>query len=146
MGTLLATCGSDNLVKVWDSTTGKELLRFTDFMQPVTCVEFNSDSTLLCAGSVDKTVRVFDTKTKKARHTFTGHTDSINALSVLCKTPRIVSGGNDRKIKVWDYDKAAVVSQVRYICIKTVLVAELSFRNLRSRYGSRRQYAHHRTL
>ncbi len=112
---MLATCGGDNLIKIWDPTTGKEMARFKEFPKAVTCLEFNMEGTLICAGSVDKTVRVIDLKTQRARHTFTGHTDTVNALTVMIRVPQIVSGGGDRTLKLWDYEKEQLMANVRAI-------------------------------
>ena len=111
-GKTLATCGGDNLVKVWDPNTGKEIAKFKDFSKPVTCLEYDLEGGLICAGSVDKTIRLLDLKTQRAKHCFTGHSETVNALSVLLRSPKIVSGSGDRTIKLWDYDKLQISSTV----------------------------------
>jgi WD40 repeat protein len=111
-GHVLATGGGDCLIKIWDPASGKELFKFKEFVKPVTCLDFNLEGNLLCAGSVDKTVRVLDLKTQRARASLTGHQDTVNSLSVLLRLPRIVSASSDRTLKLWDYDKAQIVSTV----------------------------------
>jgi WD40 repeat protein len=111
-GNSLATCGGDNLLKVWDPATGKEVCRFKDFTKPVTCLDYNLDGNLICAGSVDKTIRVFDLKTQRPKHCFTGHNDTINSISALVRSAKIVSGSSDRTIKFWDYEKTQILSTV----------------------------------
>eukprot|EP00826_Nyctotherus_ovalis_P006522 TRINITY_DN1155_c0_g1_i11.p1 TRINITY_DN1155_c0_g1~~TRINITY_DN1155_c0_g1_i11.p1 ORF type:complete len:455 (+),score=123.75 TRINITY_DN1155_c0_g1_i11:504-1868(+) len=113
-GNSLATCGGDNLVKVWDPATGKEISRFKDFTKPVTCLDYNLDGNLICAGSVDKTIRVLDLKTQRSKHCFTGHSDTINSLSTLLRSAKIVSGSSDRTIKLWDYEKMQVSLTTNY--------------------------------
>jgi len=111
-GNSLATCGGDNLLKVWDPSTGKEICRFKDFTKPVTCLDYNLDGNLICAGSVDKTIRVFDLKAQRSKHCFTGHGDTINSISALLRSARIVSGASDRTIKLWDYEKMQILTTV----------------------------------
>ncbi len=111
-GNALATGGGDNLVKVWDPNTGKELARFKEFSKAVTCLDFNLEGNLILAGSVDQTVRVLDLKTQRARHCFTGHNDTVNAICTLIRAPRVLSGSSDRTIKLWDYEKAQIVNSV----------------------------------
>ena len=113
-GNFLATAGGDNLVKVWDPNKGQEVLRFTDFKKPVTCLEFNLEGNIICAGSVDKTVKVLDIKTQRAKHSFTGHTDVVNCLSMLLRSLKLVSGSSDRSIRLWDYEKLQISSKVDY--------------------------------
>ena len=132
-GNTLATCGGDNLVKVWDPTTAKELIRFKEFAKPVTCLEFNLEGNLICAGSVDKTVKVLDLKTHRSRHSFTGHSDTVNTLAMLLRSPRVVSGSSDRTIKLWDYEKLQIAGTV--YCVKRE-IDELSVRSVFDGFGT----------
>ena len=55
---------ADKTVRVWDSTTGKEVARMTH-ESSVTAVSFSPDGRLVVSGSEDNTVRVWDSTTGK---------------------------------------------------------------------------------
>src|SRR3974377_1345049 len=57
-GKILATAGFDNVVKLWDFATGKEIRSLTGHTNPVYCVTFNKDGTMLASSSHDKTIRL----------------------------------------------------------------------------------------
>ena len=61
---MVVSGSGDNTVRVWDSTTGKEVARMLH-EGPVNAVSFSPDGRLVVSGSGDKTVRVWDSTTGK---------------------------------------------------------------------------------
>ncbi|MCB8766055.1 hypothetical protein LJE19_19740 [Planktothrix agardhii 1809] len=58
-GQRLATASDDKTVKLWDSTTGKEIKTLTGHTNSVFGVSFSPDGKLLATGSDDNTVRLW---------------------------------------------------------------------------------------
>src|ERR1700722_15251352 len=59
-GKLLVTAGFDNVLKVWDAATGKELRELKGHTKPVYCVTFNKDGSLIASSSDDQTIRIWN--------------------------------------------------------------------------------------
>ena len=57
-GKLLATAGADSTARLWDASTGRELLTLTGSTQGMTSVAFSPDGTRLAVSAKDGTVRI----------------------------------------------------------------------------------------
>src|SRR5262249_16873152 len=62
-GRVLATCGYDRLIKLWDAATGKELRTLKDHSDSVYGVTFSPDGRLLASASADRAVKVWNVAT-----------------------------------------------------------------------------------
>jgi WD40 repeat protein/serine/threonine protein kinase len=61
-GTLLASAGKDNEVKIWDPATGQLLQRLTDFAAEVETVAFSSDGRMLAAGDWAGVIHIWEVR------------------------------------------------------------------------------------
>ena len=59
-GKRLATASADRTVKIWDTTTGQELLTLKGFMWGARSVAFSPDGNRLAAASFEEVVKVWD--------------------------------------------------------------------------------------
>ena len=101
-GKLLATGSADNTVKLWDTTTGKQIKTLSGHTNWVNAVSFSPSGKLLATGSDDKTVKLWDTTTGKEINTLRGHTNSVNAVSFSADGKRLATGSVDKTVKLWD--------------------------------------------
>jgi len=96
--------GSDvNSVRVWDASTGLELMELKGHTRSVNSVAFSSDGTRIVSGSSDKFVRVWDASTGaelKELKEPKGLTIPVNLVASLSKGPQIGSGLEDTSVLV----------------------------------------------
>jgi WD40 repeat protein len=99
---LLATCGYDRLIKLWDVSNGKLVHALKDHSDAVYSVAFNSDGTLLASGAADRAVKVWDVATGKRLFTLSESTDWVYAVAWNPANKQLAAAGVDRSVRVWD--------------------------------------------
>jgi WD40 repeat protein len=100
-GRRVASAGFDKRVKVWDATTGRELLSLKHAGE-VACVAFSPDGKHLASGSWDDVLRLWDAATGKEELTLRGHTGHVNGLAFSPDGRRLASASWDHTARVWD--------------------------------------------
>jgi eukaryotic-like serine/threonine-protein kinase len=99
-GRMLAAPGTNKDVKVWDTTTFKEVWSLkgqTDFW----AVAFSPNGDRLAAGGLGSIIHVWDMAAGKELLVLKGHTGMIRTLAFTPDGKRVVSGSEDRTIKIW---------------------------------------------
>ncbi|RXW22644.1 hypothetical protein EST38_g3197 [Candolleomyces aberdarensis] len=109
-GRWIASGSSDNMVRVWDATTGQVQSVLEGHIGTVLSVAFSSDGTLIASGSDDKSVRVWDMATGKVRIVLEGHTDWVRSVAFSSDGTRIASASGDRSVRLWDMSTGMVQS------------------------------------
>ena len=128
-GNLLAACFSDYSIRVFSVNKAVEnaesdhahslgkpsavlKCRFMEHQSSVWCIDFSSDSSLLCSCSSDMTVKVWDVQAEELKLNFVLHSSTVWCCSfVPCRTNRtmIASGSGDQTVKLWNCDNGEVV-------------------------------------
>src|SRR5262249_9112531 len=105
----VATGGADNLVKLWDFTTGDRKKNIEGSDKEVTAVSFAGVAGNLVAGSGDNKVRLLAADGKELR-TFPEVTDYIESAAVTADGKRVIAGGQDSILRVWNADDGAKIA------------------------------------
>jgi hypothetical protein len=101
-GSLLATCGYDRLIKLWDVATGKEVRTLKDHSDAVYSVTFSPDGKLLASGSADRAVKVWDVSTGRRLHTLAESTDWVYTIAWAQDGRHLAGAGVDKSIRIWE--------------------------------------------
>ena len=60
-GKMLASGSADNTIKLWDTTTKKQIKTLEGHNKEVTSIAFSPNGKMLASGSVDKTIKIWRT-------------------------------------------------------------------------------------
>lgn len=106
--------GAGCLVSLWDTRSGKRLLRFEGHRKSVLSLAFSPDGQRLASGSEDKTIRVWNVKSGAAiLEPLQGHQHSITSLLYTPDGAHIVSGSDNNTIRVWDATSGIMMFPIR---------------------------------
>jgi WD40 repeat protein/mono/diheme cytochrome c family protein len=100
-GKILASCGYDRLIKLWDVTAKKELRVLKDHSDSVYGIAFSPDGKLLASAAADRAVKVWDVATGTRLYTLGESTDWLYAVAWSPDGRHLAAGGVDRSIRVW---------------------------------------------
>jgi WD40 repeat protein len=102
---LASACGPDRTARVWDATTGEELLTFGNPGGPMTSVAFHPDGRrLLTTGQPSSIIRLWDATTGRELRTFHGHVGPMNCVRFTPDGRRILSCSWDATLRIWKTD------------------------------------------
>ncbi|XP_023817783.1 autophagy-related protein 16-2 isoform X2 [Oryzias latipes] len=111
---LLATGGTDRVVKLWELRAGTLTHRATldGSTEGVTCVEFDHTGRRVLAASFDRSALLWRLGDSNPKVTLTGHSRKVTAARFTSAPHQVVTGSADRTIRLWDLQRAACVQQV----------------------------------
>ena len=102
-GKHIVSCGGwDPKIKVWDASTGKEIMILRGRSQWVNCVSYDSNGRFIISGSQDNTIDVWDANTGDELMTLRGHHGPVRSALFSPNGKKIVSCSIDKTIKLWD--------------------------------------------
>jgi WD40 repeat protein len=100
-GTRLATGSWDGTAKVWDASSGLELLTLRGFGGQVFSVAFSRDGKL-ATGSWDGTAKIWDAASGRGLLNFESHAGRVTCVSWSPDGKRLATASGDDTAKIWD--------------------------------------------
>jgi WD40 repeat protein len=101
-GKVLASGAGDQIIRLWDTATGKELRRCEGHFGAVTAVVFAPDGKTLYSGSADTTIGVWEAATGKRLNDGPGHSDGVLRVAFSADGRQATTVGKGGIIRVWD--------------------------------------------
>ncbi|MFI1237455.1 WD40 repeat domain-containing serine/threonine protein kinase [Nocardia salmonicida] len=109
-GTLLATGGSDNTVRLWNVRTGEAARpALKGHSNSVESLAFSPDGALLASAGYDKTIRLWNPRTGAHLRTLSDHTDYVWSVAFSPDGTHIASSSDDKTVRLWNADSGAHV-------------------------------------
>jgi WD40 repeat protein len=100
-GTMAASAGWDDRVRLWDPSTRVET-RSLEHPSNVYAVAFAPDGKTVASGGFNEVVRVWDVATGKLISALSGHTMPVNDLAFAPDGKTLASGSEDNTVRLWD--------------------------------------------
>ncbi len=100
-GRHLLAGGADNVIRVFDVATGRELKRLEIHADWVLGLAFAPDGKHFASASRDKTARLFSTASWELEETYDAHAQPVFAVAFARGGKRVLSGARDREIHAW---------------------------------------------
>eukprot|EP00472_Partenskyella_glossopodia_P001969 CAMPEP_0197518276 /NCGR_PEP_ID=MMETSP1318-20131121/3425_1 /TAXON_ID=552666 /ORGANISM="Partenskyella glossopodia, Strain RCC365" /LENGTH=497 /DNA_ID=CAMNT_0043068481 /DNA_START=94 /DNA_END=1585 /DNA_ORIENTATION=- len=101
-GKIVASCGTDSLVRLYDVKNGNLLDTLSGHTKAVLDIDFSQDEKMLIAAGNDSRAIIWNSQTRRQILTLTGHTSKICACSFALDSKRVYTGSHDRTIRIWD--------------------------------------------
>ncbi|WP_246275813.1 WD40 repeat domain-containing protein, partial [Brasilonema bromeliae] len=108
-GTKIASASSDQTVKLWDVSSGKELKTLQGHSAEVRSVSFSPDSKTIASASSDKTVKLWDTSSGRELKTLR-YSAEVRSVSFSPDGKMIASANSDGTVIVWNLDTDNLLS------------------------------------
>lgn len=129
-GKLLATIAEDNTLKIWDTSSGTnlisistgDLLAFTYYS-----LSFSPDGTRIAASASDNLAKVWDVASGKKLLSLKGHTNTVAAVIYSHDGKWIATSSWDQTTKIWDAATGQEVFTIRAVAEQDEWVADVAF-------------------
>ncbi|MBN1524040.1 MAG: WD40 repeat domain-containing protein [Spirochaetales bacterium] len=92
----------DNIVKLWDVKSGKEIRSLYGNTASVTTVAFSPNSQYATSGSIDGRINIWQLTSGTLLHSFSGHDSLVNAVKFSADNKYLISASYDKTIKLWE--------------------------------------------
>ncbi|WP_088889039.1 NB-ARC domain-containing protein [Leptolyngbya ohadii] len=103
-GEMLATSDADGEIRIWQTSTGRQLLSCRESTHWVWSVQFSPDDRLIVSSNEDHTVRLWDVQSGKWVGELQGHTNWVWSATFSPDGKTIASGSEDQTVKLWDVE------------------------------------------
>ena len=100
-GTLIASAGSDGLIKIWQAADGREIATLQGHTDNVTDVAFSPDGKLLASSSWDKTIRVWQMPEGRELWILKGHKNQVSKVAFSPDGSLLASCDRGGVIRLW---------------------------------------------
>jgi WD40 repeat protein len=101
-GQRLASAGRDRTVRIWDMSSGREVLTYLGHYDYLRAVAFSPDGKTIASAGGEKEVRLWDAHTGKDIRTFAGAANYLTTLAFSPDGKLLATGSDDRKVRLYE--------------------------------------------
>ncbi|KAH8828723.1 WD40-repeat-containing domain protein [Flagelloscypha sp. PMI_526] len=101
-GLRVVSGSEDNIVRIWDTQSGRRRNKLIGHQNYVNSVSFSPDGSRIVSGSDDKSVRIWDSQSGCQLNKLDGHQNWVCSVAFSPENTRIVSGSCDKSVRIWD--------------------------------------------
>lgn len=101
-GRLAVSCSSDQTVRVWDTTTGRQKSQLNGHRGAVHAIAISQDETFAVSSGADGTLRLWDIVGGRQLKQLARFDDTMYSLAIHPNGKRIAAAGADRKVHLLD--------------------------------------------
>jgi WD40 repeat protein len=101
-GTSVLTGSEDRTTRLWETESGKLLMKLEGHSKTVFGVTFSTDGAKILTGSEDKTARLWETDSGKLLQTLEGHASAVRGVAFSPDGRRVLTGSEDRTARLWE--------------------------------------------
>ncbi len=112
-GAILASCGDDGTVRLWEASSGREIRAFRGHASRVYCVAFSPDRKTVASAGEGRTIKVWEAATGREIRTLRGHGDTIYGLACSRDGKLLASCAADDTVKLWDASTGREIRTLR---------------------------------
>ena len=106
-GRYAVSASYDQMLKVWDVETGRELHTLKGHSISVYGVAMSGDGRRTVSASADQTLKVWNVNSGRELQTLAGHTGKVRGVALSGDGRRAVSASDDQTLKVWNVKQRA---------------------------------------
>jgi WD40 repeat protein/CRP-like cAMP-binding protein len=101
-GRFVLSGSEDQTARLWDVTSGEEIVQFTGHAGPITSVAFSPNGRFVLTGSDDQTARLWEADSGREILAFSGHTDEVRSVAFSSDGKYAVTGSADLTARTWN--------------------------------------------
>lgn len=101
-GKILASGLWDNIVRLWEVSTGSLIRTLEGHRGVIFPVVFSPDGSILASASQDTTIRLWQVPTGSSKWTLKGHSVSVGSVAFSPDGKILASSSDDKTIRLWD--------------------------------------------
>ena len=110
---ILASGSKDCTVKLWEVSTGREIICLRGHSKYINSVAFSPDGKILASGSKDKTTKLWNVITGREIMTLSEHLYGVSSVAFSPDGKTLATGGGDSTIKLWDVHTGQEISTIK---------------------------------